>query len=756
MSTLTFEPLIPPTLWVTLALVAAGLMVWYGLGRPGSIPRWRWAAILTLMTAGLTLALLVLLNPTWVEAIAPPAGQPVLTLLVDSSASMATSDAADSLPRYEAAASLAARLSKDLDRRFAINLRTFDASALPAQTAELAARAPEGEVTDLAAALIDSVDHDRPQGQAIVLLSDGIHNAPGGTDKVREAVRFAEAMAAPVYTTTFGGQATVRDLAAEIHSPQQLAYVGQRVPVTVRVKHRGLAGGQVEVTLRYDGEEIERQMADILAEGSSELRFYISKEEPGLYRYEVRVEPIEGEVTRVNNSAAYVLHVVDEPIRILLCEGKPYWDTKFLMRTLAADPSIALDSVVRLTDSRLLRRTLSRADPARVEAGDENARLEKWKVLTDPTQVLADPEVLRTYQIVVLGRDAEHFLTDTALSNLRTWISQDGGSLVCYRGQPVAQVSERLGRLMPVHWSPTRESRFRMRLTELGLDAHWLPASADQPGGNDLADLPTLASIARPGKPKPLAVVLAATVPRPGVQEEPALSYQPYGMGRVVVVEGAGMWRWAFLPPEHQEHDEIYSALWHSLLRWLVSSDTLLPGQDVILRADRVTFNATEPVTATLLVREEAAAERIPAIELSGEALQGKQVFTPVAIGDEPGTFRIVFGQLPEGRYQARVADTADQDTAAAIAFDVRSFAEEHLNLKARPDLMRLIAEQAGGAVIGDHPVQEITRHFDEHLARSRPQRVRRATAWDRWWVLLGIIGVWGAAWGLRRSGGLI
>ena len=46
------------------------------------------------------------------------------------------------------------------------------------------------------------------------------------------------------------------------------------------------------------------------------------------------------------------VQVVDEPIRVLLIEGKPYWDSKFLMRTLASDPAIALDSVVRLTDGK--------------------------------------------------------------------------------------------------------------------------------------------------------------------------------------------------------------------------------------------------------------------------------------------------------------------------------------------------------------------------------------------------------------------
>ena len=326
----------------------------------------------------------------------------------------------------------------------------------------------------------------------------------------------------------------------------------------------------------------------------------------------------------------------------------------------------------------------------------------------------------------------------------------------------MAQVNERLGRLLPVRWSPGPEWRFRMKLTEQGRDAQWLPAPAEEPQGEDLSRLPTLATDARPGQPKPLAVVLATTAGDRSTsasasdEGQPALTYQPYGTGRAVVVEGAGMWRWAFLPPEHQEADAVYSALWHSLLRWLVSRDTLLPGRNVTLRADKITFHTTEPVTATLLVREEAAEGEIPSVELTGEPLEGTQVFAPVAIGDEPGTFRVTFGRLPPGRYQARVAAGGQQEASSTIAFDVRSFAEEHLNLKARPDLMRRIADEGGGAVIAGDAATEIVRHFDAHMARTRPRRIRRTSAWDRWWVLLGIMCVWGAAWGLRRSRGLV
>jgi hypothetical protein len=98
--TLTYEPLISPTLWLTLALVLAGLLVWYGWNRPWGIGLPRWAAIITLMGLSGAALLAILLNPTWLERIPPPKGKPRLVIVVDESASMAATDMPDGRSRF--------------------------------------------------------------------------------------------------------------------------------------------------------------------------------------------------------------------------------------------------------------------------------------------------------------------------------------------------------------------------------------------------------------------------------------------------------------------------------------------------------------------------------------------------------------------------------------------------------------------------------------------------------------------------------
>jgi len=125
MSSLTFEPLISPALWLTLAVLAVGLLTWYARGRPSAVPRKRWGVMIALMAAGAAAILAILLNPTWLEPVPPPAGKPLLTVLVDQSASMAVEDVEGNKSRWKAAGELAAKAEQDLVARFDVEVRTF-------------------------------------------------------------------------------------------------------------------------------------------------------------------------------------------------------------------------------------------------------------------------------------------------------------------------------------------------------------------------------------------------------------------------------------------------------------------------------------------------------------------------------------------------------------------------------------------------------------------------------------------------------
>ena len=255
---MTFDPYIPLALWVPLALAAAGLLVAYALASRGRMLGRRRAVILTLMGLAVAVPLAVLLNPTWIDRVPPPPGKPLLSLLVDASASMDVHDGPQQRSRYQEACRIAKAMVKDLGDRYEVRLRSFAAESSPTGIEALEAKQPDGAATDLAAAIDSALDSENPQGQAVLLLSDGGHNV-GGTARLRDATARAKSQATPIFTQVIGGPAEVRDLEVEVQRPQELAFVRQQVPVTVTLRQRGSLAAQATVRLLLEGKEIEKR-----------------------------------------------------------------------------------------------------------------------------------------------------------------------------------------------------------------------------------------------------------------------------------------------------------------------------------------------------------------------------------------------------------------------------------------------------------------------------------------------------------------
>ena len=731
----TLEPLISMTAWLSLAAAAILAFALFFARRPSSTPRrtWRWLSALTGL--GMVAVLAVLLNPTRVERVPEAPGKPLLTILVDGTGSMGTPDGKNGETRFQSASRWGRELAAASEGGFDVRVALFDEKTKTVAASDLAGAQPTGAATNLAAALREAIAEQRPQGQAVVLLSDGIHNV-GEVGPVLQAARDARALGCPIMTHAFGTDHEAVDLAVEVRTPNEIAFVGQPIRLSALLSHHGLKGESVAVHLSRDGKEIDKRAVKLDSPAGEEVRFETPALPVGLYRFDFEVPPLPREMSRTNNSASVLLNVIDRPVRVLLVEGKPYWDGKFLARTLSDDPSMELDCVIRVGEGRLHHRAIRRvADKANGKATAD----EKSEVIDDFGKFLAENRGLESYQVIVLGRDAETLLEDGVLRELRAWLTESGGSLVCFRGQPVAQVSQKLAPMLPLRWSPSTETRVRWELTDQGKDLGWLL------GSESAVSLPSLATVARAEKPRPLAVVLA--VADRGGASSPAVTYQPYGLGRVVVIEGSGMWRWAFPPPGQKTSDRIYGTLWRNLLRWLVSNAPLLPGQDMALRGDSMTYSPEEAVALTLITRRDARIAPPPALELRGGALTEPRTITPVASADDPGVFRVPLGRLPEGRYRIE----APGRPGARTLFDVRSSSRETLDLKARPDLMAAISRESGGIVLKEAAPATIYDRVRKQFQRGRPGHVVRSPLWDRAWVFVLIGGFWAFTWIIRR-----
>ena len=415
-------------------------------------------------------------------------------------------------------------------------------------------------------------------------------------------------------------------------------------------------------------------------------------------------------------AATLLLRVVDQPVRVLLLEGKPYWDGKFLARTLQADPSIELTAVIRMGEGRFLKRTLKRG----TDAAAANVP-EEWMVMADPAAILSDASFLRGCQVVVLGRDADVFLNDESVTQLRNWVAREGGSLVCARG-PAGLASQ--------------------------------PAAGERPAGRVDGE-PGIAGSLQPDRSRPRSALAALRRRRRSGSTADACDRRA-GRAAETAGGGAGDWRHSarrqrsgrFVPAVRQRPGGRHRRGRHVALgvpcaaaagarrclpRPLAGPDALAGrerrpvarSEAGAARRERCASPPTSPASATLLMRDDQATGATPTVELRGTGIDGARTVKPAALGEEPGVFRVSFGVLPEGSYRAKITGATAADSAAETAFDVRSTGDEQLDLTARPDLMARIAAESGGAVLTGTAPADVVAQFKAERERAKSERSR-------------------------------
>ena len=785
----TIEPQIPLSLWWALTAIAVAAMLWY-------VVRFEWnqtsskRVVLTVMLAlGLIGPLLIALNPTWVETIPPIPGVPTITVLVDGTMSMNTPDMDESKSqtRWTRAVELASQVEAK-GGEISIKPMAFGSVMKPLDpklqlsskdTASESDRWPQGHRSDLSMAIRQSIRTGSPLGHAVLLLSDGAHNV-GSTEGLLQSAREANALATPIYTVTLGSSLGMKNLSVGAKSPRMLSFPDTPITIRATIGHSGLVGRTTQVQLLHNGEVLQTQSIR-LNDPTQEVRFIVDPKADAqpLERYQIAASEVEGEVTSADNETSVLVQQLLAPIEVLVLEGKPYWDSKFLLRNLANDPVVNLTTIVKLSPNRFLVRKAEQAPrPVRVttnattasnsesnadskfegqEATDAgSSRANQWQIEEQLASPLESDRLLEKYRLVILGRDAGVYLTDSAVDNLRSWISKNGGCLLCARGAPSDQMAAKLAEILPVKWAgSTDESRVHAEVTQHALDTSIFDPLLSE-GIDPIGSLPTLAVGSQPKIRTGLPQILMQSTSSSGASV-PVVTYQPMGAGQTIVVEGAGMWRWAFLAPEHASKDKIYPTLWQSMVQWIISQQDMLPGQDISIRSDRATYLAGDRATASVSLKNPAQwnVEQLSVLLQSAEFDLPKRL-TLTASGVDNGLYRVDLGSLDVGYYSLKIVRGESDEVLAAGAFEVRDPWFESLEVDARPDVMRQVARLSGGEVLLPEDVPKLVERFVEQIRSQQKHEVTRTTMWDRPWVLLLVLGTWITSWVVRRRSGIV
>lgn len=735
------NPVLPADYLIFLAilgLAGSAFFSWRGTRQLGTFGR---IAVTVLRLVALSLLLVIALNPGhWETPAEKKEGR--WALLLDNSASMTVGDWGGR-PRSDAASEAAAILVPEA-RRATVGLDLFTYSGDLHRLDDPAAIPPpdSAEGTHLVQSLRGLLQ--RTSGgenlAGVMVVGDGREIPPSSPDDVLLSAR---ARGIPVHVLPVGGEIVPPDLAVEPTPRRITAFANQNLDLRARVSSAGLEPLQATVALRdASGETVAEKSVRLAAGATGNVSFEQAPLPAGYHEFSLHVPERPEEKDLSNNSVRIGVVVLEGSLNVLLVEGSPHWDSKFIVQLLREMPFVNLTTVHRLTGERYFR----------VEPGQARPAQSQQAVFPDTL------EELLGYDLVIFGRGVEYFITPEKAGNLRRFVSEHGGAVVFTRGQPWETELSGLGALMPYELGPIIRSEVRWQPTlageQEGFFGHGLPSWRDPIWER----LPPLEGVRESLRPAPFTQTLVEGRIVGSSRTAPLLVSRRVGLGLVTAVNAEGLWKWDFFP-EFEEAKRVYRDFWIQLFQWAATYAEFLPGQEFAIRLDEDEVAPGNPVRVFVSRRQTSS---------TAEASEGEPVVT-IRRGDG---FRrtLTLGAVPnhEDRWQAffsldepgfyrinvRSADQPPEAIGASQSIVVKSPPQESDHLSADPAFLGTLADATGGQ---SWTIGSVGGVFEQAaaVASSDKTNPRWVPRWDAASLFLLILLCFAAEWWWRRRHGL-
>lgn len=607
----------------------------------------------------------------------------------------------------------------------------------------LAKRRPDGGHTDIFRSCRELIDRVRGKDdilQGIILLSDGRQIVSGNRQKL---VLAALSENIPLHCLALGSAGIPCDLSVVLPHRQFLAFVGQKIKVPVKVVNQGMGKRKVKVILRdTQGKECNPVAVMLENDTTAGCEFQLEFKAPGYYNYRVEVPDSTGETDRRNNCETFGVNVLPGNLKVLMLEGMPFWDSKFLSQLLRQEKSISLTTIYRVADGQYF-----------------SIRTDSGETISETASLLPDTaRVLSQYDLIIIGKGAEYFFDEARTKALRSYLSDYGGAVLFARGIPYEGEFPRLAELEPVDWGADIEGEFSWRPAPVGISSGLFGDMLPDPGDNIWQKLPRLNKAVHVQRLKTFTETLlyADNALSPRSRPVPVLLSRKFGRGQVMTVNAEGLWQWGFFPSV-PESEELYNNFFLQLINWIVRSGDFLPGMNYALHLDRTVTEPETPVMISSSCRDAAKTASIK-IELMHA---DKVVYSySLAAGNDTlgGHNEVVYLKEP-GSYLIKLTGTDKSGHRETIysSLYIKEPPAEMSDSGADRELMKQLAEATGGFYLNDR-AEAFSEIFNQTRGEEADAELRYhwQSSWDVWYFLLPLLFILSLEIYLRRRNGLL
>ncbi|MFC2101407.1 vWA domain-containing protein [Bacteroidota bacterium] len=172
---------------------------------------------------------------------------------------------------------------------------------------------------------------------AIVLVSDGIYNY--GSDPYYAA----RDLPYPIYTVGLGDTTDHRDMLVKRVLYNSPAFLGDKYPVEIQVDAVRCAGERAILTVKEKDRVVGTQPITIRGNRfSQQFPILLEAKEAGWHRYTISLTPIDGELSKENNSQDIFVEVLDQRTKVLLVYDAPHPDIGAIRNALESNEKFEL------------------------------------------------------------------------------------------------------------------------------------------------------------------------------------------------------------------------------------------------------------------------------------------------------------------------------------------------------------------------------------------------------------------------------
>lgn len=741
--------------WLVLGLILMIPATWFvirrhrrSLAHIGRAPR----RALSACRIGVLLLLVIVLGGPYVRLDETIQRKPVLGWIVDESSSMQLpagpfeGPKANSLTRthvLDQSLSQHAKMIESLSERFDVKryrvarrVRTVQED----QTLQPLSASDAGE-TALGDALLKAIDDaaGRMLG-GIVMFTDGQNTT--GADPMAVLRRAGagdggevSASAARVWAVPIGSDELPADLAlVDVLAPAQVTQ-GDTVSILATVQSTRLDGRSVSVKLIQGAKTLDSGTI-ITREGQRiQIPLSYTADESGEQLLRVVVESAPEEPVTDNNACTVRLSVGSDREKVLVIEGYPRWDFRFLDHAMRRDRGVEPTFVM---ESQLIADGVRPGDMARAA-----------KLPTDAKEWAA-------YHLVMVGDVSEHLLTAQAQATLKQAVEDEGVGLIVQAGpehMPHEFADGPLAELLPLKVTEQAGveapafSPFRMTVTATGaLQPTFAVYSSATKNRQIWSQMPEFywAAATEPGV-KPGATLMAEFSSPSGAR--PLIAEHFAGRGRVMFIGADGTFRW-----RRNIGDYLFYRFWGQAIRhagraaargadesWIEASPHEVEvGGEVAIELFAVSGSG------------QPSREQKQTVHVTGPDGQAVGTIEVGAIR-QAGHYRGIWRAQQPGEITLSYAEARGKRAEARVA--VRDSGRERLKPTVDRDALGSLADASGGGMI---ELDELDRLPDvlegETLTLHRP---REAEVWDNWVVLMLLVGLYCTDVGIRRVLGL-